>query len=97
MKSYLSFFAALLFVQGIEAQIDQKKLDQLSLQYAKASFDELAEFFSLPNDAYYPEQIEPNVRWCEKANDSHSWVEGLSDSESSGVNRKKIGSSDAFQ
>ncbi len=67
MKSILSFLACLLFIQGTLAQIDLKKLDQLSLQYAKASFDELDEFFSLPNDAYYPEQIEPNVRWCEKA------------------------------
>ena len=32
-------------------------LDALSLKYAKSSFDELHEFFSLPNDAYQPEQI----------------------------------------
>lgn len=42
-------------------------LDALSLKYAKSSFDELHEFFSLPNDAYQPEQIEPNVKWCETA------------------------------
>ena len=44
-----------------------QNLDELSLEYAKSSFDELHEFFSLPNDAYQPEQIEPNVKWCESA------------------------------
>ncbi|MEZ4796474.1 MAG: M20/M25/M40 family metallo-hydrolase [Flavobacteriaceae bacterium] len=42
-------------------------LDALSLKYAKSSFDELQEFFSLPNDAYQSGQIEPNVKWCENA------------------------------
>lgn len=44
-----------------------QNLDELALKYAKTSFDELHEFFSLPNDAYQPEQIEPNVKWCETA------------------------------
>ena len=44
-----------------------QNLDELSLKYAISSFDELREFFSLPNDAYLPEQIEPNVKWCENA------------------------------
>ncbi|TLP80226.1 M20/M25/M40 family metallo-hydrolase [Maribacter sp. ACAM166] len=44
-----------------------QNLDELSLKYAKASFTELHEFFSLPNDAYNPEEIEPNVKWCEVA------------------------------
>ncbi len=41
--------------------------DQEALAYAKASFNELYEFFSLPNDSNYPEQLEPNMQWCEKA------------------------------
>ncbi len=48
-------------------QLEYKNLDKISLQYAKASFNELHEFFSLPNDSYNPEEIEPNVKWCEKA------------------------------
>jgi acetylornithine deacetylase/succinyl-diaminopimelate desuccinylase-like protein len=52
------FFSTISFAQN---------LDKLSLKYAKSSFEELKEFFSLPNDAYQPEQIEPNVKWCEKA------------------------------
>ncbi len=67
MKPCLTLLAILFLYHSNFAQLDQKNIDQLSIDYAKASFDELAEFFSLPNDAYYPEQIEPNVRWCESA------------------------------
>ncbi|TVZ59448.1 acetylornithine deacetylase/succinyl-diaminopimelate desuccinylase-like protein [Flavobacteriaceae bacterium MAR_2010_105] len=44
-----------------------QNLDSLALNYAKASFDELYDFFSLPNDANNPNEIEPNVKWCEQA------------------------------
>ena len=67
MKYRLLFFISLLQVTLVFCQIKPKDLDRLSLQYAKASFEELTEFFSLPNDANYAEQIEPNVLWCEKA------------------------------
>lgn len=52
---------------GLSFSIFSQNLDTLSLKYAKASFAELHQFFSLPNDAYQPDQIEPNVSWCEKA------------------------------
>ena len=42
-------------------------LDELALEHAKMSFTELESFFSLPNDANYPEQLTPNLEWCEKA------------------------------
>lgn len=63
------FYTAFCFISlNSFSQINKHvDLDVLSLQYAKSSFDELHEFFSLPNDAYQPEQIEPNVKWCEKA------------------------------
>ena len=41
--------------------------DEDALNYAKDSFTELKEFFSIPNDANYPEQLEPNLVWCENA------------------------------
>ncbi|MFC4722109.1 M20/M25/M40 family metallo-hydrolase [Geojedonia litorea] len=47
--------------------VDGQNLDALALSYAKDSFDELYEFFSLPNDANDPSEIEPNVKWCERA------------------------------
>jgi acetylornithine deacetylase/succinyl-diaminopimelate desuccinylase-like protein len=43
------------------------QLDALSSSYAKKSFPMLRELLSLPNDAFYPEDIEKNVVWCEAA------------------------------
>lgn len=60
--------ASMFFAIAASGQkIKPGELDQLSLDYAKASFDELYEFFSIPNDAFYPKDIEKNVQWCEKA------------------------------
>ena len=69
MKKLLLLFALLhaVLFSAFSQDLENKDLDQLSLQYAKASFDELKTFFSIPNDANYPEQIEPNVKWCETA------------------------------
>ena len=62
----LLYLITLLFSFTLYPQQD-KTLDVLALQHARDSFDELYEFFSIPNDAIYPEQIEPNVKWCENA------------------------------
>lgn len=59
----LMFFA----IAASGQQIKSSELDELSLKYAKASFGELYDFFSIPNDAVYPEDIEKNVSWCENA------------------------------
>ncbi len=48
---------------GLQAQMPD---DAVFEQYAKSSFDEFHGFLSLPNDAYYPEDIEKNVVWCEQ-------------------------------
>ena len=56
-----------IFFLGIYTSGFAQDLDHLALTYAKSSFNELHEFFSIPNDANYPEQIEPNVKWCEAA------------------------------
>jgi len=61
------FFLVLIFFSTPFTTICSQNLDGLSLKYAKASFTELYEFFSLPNNAYNPEDIEPNVKWCENA------------------------------
>lgn len=44
-----------------------KTLDELSGSYALKSFPILKELLSIPNDAFYPEFIENNVAWCERA------------------------------
>jgi len=46
-------------------KLDQEKLEVLSAKYAKSSFPMLKEILSIPNDAFYPEDIEMNVKWCE--------------------------------
>ncbi|MCP9236238.1 M20/M25/M40 family metallo-hydrolase [Lewinella sp. JB7] len=43
------------------------QIGELARHYADATFPELIELLSLPNDAHYPEDIERNVRWCESA------------------------------
>jgi acetylornithine deacetylase/succinyl-diaminopimelate desuccinylase-like protein len=68
IKKYLFIPLTLISFFSIFSQnLKDENLDKLSLEYAKASFDELQEFFSIPNDANYSEQIEPNVKWCERA------------------------------
>ncbi len=48
-------------------QINQQRLKELSEKYALASLPMLKELLSIPNDAFYPEDIEKNVKWCEQA------------------------------
>ena len=46
---------------------EPRERDALSEKYAQNSFSLLKELLSIPNDAFYPEAIERNVKWCEKA------------------------------
>ncbi len=48
-------------------KLDQKQLEVAAGKYATRSFPLLKELLSIPNDAFYPEDIEKNVQWCEKA------------------------------
>ncbi len=48
-------------------QINQQRLKELSEKYALASLPMLRELLSIPNDAFYPNNIEKNVKWCEEA------------------------------
>lgn len=43
------------------------ELTEWSEKSAKQSFPMLQELLSIPNDAFYPDHIEQNVEWCEKA------------------------------
>jgi acetylornithine deacetylase/succinyl-diaminopimelate desuccinylase-like protein len=51
-----------------------ESLNNLSSTYAKKSFPMLQELLSIPNDAFYPEAIEKNVRWCEEAFGNRSFT-----------------------
>ena len=66
-KKLILVFLVLSTINIYSQELKKQGLDELSLKYAKESFQELYEFFSISNDANYLEQIEPNVKWCEKA------------------------------
>lgn len=69
MKSFIPFFmiSCLVFSQS-------SKLDKLSDIHAKKSFPLLQELLSIPNDAFYPNDIERNVVWCESAFEKREFV-----------------------
>lgn len=48
-------------------QIKKERIKELSEKHAVASFPLLKELLSIPNDAFYPDNIEKNVKWSEKA------------------------------
>jgi len=52
---------------ALSQKLDQEQLNRLSAKYAKSSFPALYDLLSIPNDAFYPDDIEKNVKWCEKA------------------------------
>jgi acetylornithine deacetylase/succinyl-diaminopimelate desuccinylase-like protein len=64
IRFLLSFL--LLIVNFTNSQkINQQRLNELSSQFAKSSLPLLKEILSIPNDAFYPNEIEKNVKWCE--------------------------------
>ena len=46
--------------------IKKDKLELLTDKYSQQSFPLLKDLLSIPNDAFYPDDIEKNVKWCEK-------------------------------
>lgn len=67
MKYCLLLFVMLITFISSAQTLKQKELNVLSEKYAKSSIPMLRELLSIPNDAFYPEDIEKNVQWCEKA------------------------------
>ena len=68
MKLFIVLALILMFSPlNYAQQFNQEHLSVLSEKYAKASFPLLQELLSIPNDAFYPEEIEKNVEWCKNA------------------------------
>ncbi|MDB4292790.1 M20/M25/M40 family metallo-hydrolase [Maribacter sp.] len=65
----MRYFPFLVFALAPIALFSQQaeKLEELSRTYAQKSLPMLQELLSIPNDAFYPEEIEKNVIWCENA------------------------------
>lgn len=67
--TYMKFCFSILFsffVFFLSAQ-DQTSLDALAKEHTLLSFPLLKELLSIPNDAFYPEWIEKNIRWTESS------------------------------
>ena len=52
---------------GFAQKLNQDKLEATAQEFASSSLPMLRELLSIPNDAFYPEDIEKNVKWCESA------------------------------
>ncbi|PRX54340.1 M20/M25/M40 family metallo-hydrolase [Flagellimonas meridianipacifica] len=50
---------------GFSQKLSKTQLDKTASDFAKSSFPILRDILSIPNDAFYPEDIEKNVKWCE--------------------------------
>jgi acetylornithine deacetylase/succinyl-diaminopimelate desuccinylase-like protein len=59
-------FSGTATVQG-QQRLKGNELQQLAEKHAKASLDDFYAFLAIPNDAHYPENIEKNIVWSEKA------------------------------
>ena len=57
----------LLFVPLFSFGQMKNELDEISEKYTLKSFNLLKNILSIPNDAFYPEWIEKNISWTEKA------------------------------
>ncbi len=58
---------SLLPLSVFSQDFDSERLKTLADAYTKSSFPDLVQLLSIPNDANFPEAIEQNVQWCEKA------------------------------
>lgn len=67
MQRLLALFFLLIPGLGMSQQLSTQQIDQLSQKHAQQTLPELVDFLSLPNDAHFPEQLELNIAWLEKA------------------------------
>lgn len=63
----LACFFFLFFTSSFSQKLKQDKLKEVSSIYAERSLPLLKEILSIPNDAFYPLDIEKNIKWCESA------------------------------
>ncbi|MEM9647196.1 MAG: M20/M25/M40 family metallo-hydrolase [Bacteroidota bacterium] len=66
MKLTQTIFCFLLVTTAFSQRWATGELDALSDTYTQKSFPSLVELLSIPNDAFFPEDLEKNVQWCER-------------------------------
>ena len=63
----LLYFITNLALFAQQKAINGKMLDDLAFKYATESLDDFHELLSIPNDAHFPDDMEKNIQWCERA------------------------------
>jgi acetylornithine deacetylase/succinyl-diaminopimelate desuccinylase-like protein len=70
-KLIMKFLSGILFLffagQSVAQGLSTAELNRLTDKYARSSFPLFFELLSIPNDAHYPQDIEKNIKWCERA------------------------------
>ncbi|MGB5237046.1 MAG: M20/M25/M40 family metallo-hydrolase [Flavobacteriaceae bacterium] len=66
-KTYSVIFFLLVNLSLLGQELDRDRLDETTRKFTAASFPLLKDLLSIPNDAFYPDEIEKNIQWCEKA------------------------------
>jgi len=65
-NNQFTFVIILLYTSFFSFAQRDVNLEKVSKTYADESLPLLMELLSIPNDAFYPEDMEQNVLWCEK-------------------------------
>lgn len=83
MKFLTITFAILLSSNTVCAQsLSSIELNTLSDKFARASFQQLYDLLSIPNDAFNKDAIEANVKWCENAFEQRGFITSRIETES---------------
>jgi len=67
MKFHLLIFLGAVSITCLGQKKKNNDPDLLIQKHAVASFKDLYDLLSIPNDAHYPLDIEKNIKWCEAA------------------------------
>ena len=67
MNKKIIFIITLSFHTIFSQALNRDEINSLSREKAQDVFKEYREFLSLPNDANKPDELEPNMIWCENA------------------------------
>lgn len=67
MRISITILMCVLLQFSATAQKKKPDYTKLAEEHAVKSFPEFYEMLSIANNAHYPEQVEANINWCEKA------------------------------
>ncbi|GIS57032.1 MAG: hypothetical protein CM1200mP1_09700 [Candidatus Neomarinimicrobiota bacterium] len=65
MNKKIIFIITLSFQTIFSQALNRDEINSLSREKAQDVFKEYREFLSFPNDANKPDELEPNMIWCE--------------------------------